>query len=82
VTRPHAHHYTILAVAAARTNGEVRLAATGAAPEGVRLRTVERSANPEDALTDADPRDDALASAWYRRRVLPVLVARALEEIA
>src|SRR5437588_11691633 len=35
--RPHTHHYTILAVAAARANGELRVAATGAGPTGVRL---------------------------------------------
>jgi CO/xanthine dehydrogenase FAD-binding subunit len=28
-----------------------------------------------------DPHDDALASAWYRREVLPVLVARAIEQL-
>jgi CO/xanthine dehydrogenase FAD-binding subunit len=81
VRRPHAHHYTILAVAAARAEGELRIAATGAGPRAVRLRSVEASGKPEDALEDADPRDDALASAWYRRRVLPVLVAKALKEI-
>ena len=30
------------------------------------------------AVQDADPFDDAYASAWYRRRVLPVHVRRAL----
>jgi CO/xanthine dehydrogenase FAD-binding subunit len=29
-------------------------------------------------LDDVDPPDDALASAWYRRRILPTLVQRAL----
>jgi CO/xanthine dehydrogenase FAD-binding subunit len=80
VGRTHAHHYTILAVAAARTNGELRLAVTGAGPQAVRLRAAEQSGNPKDALQEIDPRDDALASAWYRRRVLPGLVAKALEE--
>ena len=47
----------------------------------MRLRAAERSGKPEDALEDADPRDDALASAWYRRQVLPRLVAKALEEV-
>jgi carbon-monoxide dehydrogenase medium subunit len=81
VGRAHSHHYTILAVAAARANGELRLAATGAGPHAVRLRSVEQSGNPEDALKDADPQDDALASAWYRRKALPALVAKALEEV-
>ena len=81
VGRRHAHHYTILAVAAARTNGELRLAATGAAPQAVRLRAVEQSGDPADALKDADPQDDALASAWYREQALPVLVRRALAQL-
>ena len=81
VTRAHAHHYTILAVAAARADGELRLAATGAGLQAVRLRAAEQSGKPEDALVDADPQDDALASAWYRREVLPALVAKALEEV-
>src|SRR5438128_1633626 len=66
--RPHTHHYTILAVAAARANGELRVAATGAGPTGVRLTSVEQSGNPEDAVKDVDPKDDPLASAWYRKR--------------
>jgi CO/xanthine dehydrogenase FAD-binding subunit len=32
----------------------------------------------EAAVEAADPFDDAYASAWYRRRVLPVHVKRAL----
>jgi carbon-monoxide dehydrogenase medium subunit len=79
--RPHTHHYTILAVAAARTNGELRLAATGAGPNAVRLTSVEQSGNPEDAVKDVDPADDVLASAWYRKRILPRLVAQALEGV-
>lgn len=79
--RPHAHHYTILAVAAARRDGETRVAATGAAPTGVRLPSVESGGDPADVLNDIDPPDDALASAWYRRRVLPTLVERALSSL-
>jgi CO/xanthine dehydrogenase FAD-binding subunit len=37
---------------------------------------VEAAANA--ALDDANPFDDAYASAWYRRRVLPVHIRRAL----
>jgi len=81
VGRAHAHHYTILAVAAARANGELRLAATGAGPQAVRLRAAEQSGKPGDALADADPQDDAIASAWYRREVLPGLVAKALAQL-
>jgi CO/xanthine dehydrogenase FAD-binding subunit len=32
-------------------------------------------------IKDVRPEDDPLASAWYRGRVLPVLVARALEQL-
>jgi CO/xanthine dehydrogenase FAD-binding subunit len=69
-------------VAAARADGELRIAATGAAPHAVRLHSVEASGNPADALNDVGPQDDALASAWYRRKVLPGLVARALAELS
>jgi carbon-monoxide dehydrogenase medium subunit len=90
VWRPHAHHYTILAVAAVRSGEETRVAVTGAGAHGRRCPSVEQAlasgASLEDAaeavLGDVDPRDDALASAWYRRRVLPGLVARALNDLA
>jgi carbon-monoxide dehydrogenase medium subunit len=35
----------------------------------------------QKALDDAQPRDDALASAWYRQRLLPILVRRALDDL-
>lgn len=76
--RPHAHHYTILAVSAAETSAGLRIACTGAGGAGVRLRSAEASGNPADAVRDVEFADDALASAWYRRRMLPLLVARAL----
>jgi aerobic carbon-monoxide dehydrogenase medium subunit len=79
--RPHAHHYTILAVAAAKRDGQLRVAATGIAPYAIRLTAVEASGNADDALAGVDPGDDALASAWYRKTVLPKLVQRALEEV-
>lgn len=82
VWRPHTHHYSILAVAAARTGDELRIAATGAGPNAVRLTSVEQSGAAEDALKDADPQDDALASAWYRKTILPKLVTRALNDLA
>ena len=86
--RPHAHHYTILAAACARAGGQTRVAVTGAGPHGLRCQSVEQAlASGADAATasarvldDVDPPDDALASAWYRRRILPTLVQRALEE--
>lgn len=80
--RPHTHHYSILAVAGTKTGGELRLAATGAGPHGVRLTSVEESGVAGDALADAQLRDDALASAWYRTTVLPKLVQRVLDDLA
>jgi CO/xanthine dehydrogenase FAD-binding subunit len=90
VRRPHAHSYTILAVCVAETAGGVRVGITGGGPHGVRARGVEQAladgASPADAAaridSDVRPADDALASAWYRARMLPVLVTRALENMA
>ena len=72
--RPHTHHYTILAVAAASRDGETRIAATGVAPRAVLL-------DAGDPLAGLELRDDALASAWYRARLLPQLVERALANL-
>jgi carbon-monoxide dehydrogenase medium subunit len=74
-TRPHTHHYTILAVAAAERDGEVRLAATGLGPHAVTL-------DPDDPLAGIEPPDDAVASGWYRAQVLPKLVERALADLS
>jgi CO/xanthine dehydrogenase FAD-binding subunit len=74
VWRPHTHHYTILAVAAAKRDGELRLAATGVAPRAVLL-------DPDDPLEGLELRDDALASAWYRAHLIPRLVERALSDL-
>jgi carbon-monoxide dehydrogenase medium subunit len=85
--RPHTHDYTALAVSGARAaDGTLRLAATGAGSWGVRLRSAEGAAGDpaaagEAALQDVTPHDDALASAWYRAKVLPVLVRRVLTEL-
>jgi carbon-monoxide dehydrogenase medium subunit len=87
--RPHAHAYTILAVCAAETSDGVRVGVTGAGPHGLRARAVEQAlaggASAAEAaqkvLDDAQPHDDALASAWYRRRLLPVVVQRALDDL-
>jgi carbon-monoxide dehydrogenase medium subunit len=89
VRRPHAHAYSVLAVAAAETANGVRVAILGAGPRAVRATSVERAlaggASAADAaakvLDDVEPQDDALASAWYRRQVAPGLVERALEEL-
>lgn len=84
---PHTHVYTVLAVTGVRTaDGETRLAATGLAGYGSRLRSAEAAAADPDAagaaaVGDVRLRDDALASAWYRERALPVLVRRVLSEL-
>jgi carbon-monoxide dehydrogenase medium subunit len=82
VGRPHAHAYTVLAAAVARGDDGLRVAVGGAGPTALRCRSVERSGDPEDVLEDVTPQDDALASAWYRSKMLPVVVRRALEEAA
>jgi CO/xanthine dehydrogenase FAD-binding subunit len=85
--RPHTHDYTALAVSGARAaDGTLRLAATGAGSWGTRLPSAEAAAGDpaaagEAALQDVTPHDDALASAWYRTKVLPVLVRRVLDEL-
>ena len=84
---PHTHEYTVLAVSGVRTqSGEIRLAATGLAGHGRRLSSAEAAADvPESAgavaLADVSLADDALASAWYRSRALPVLVRRVLTQL-
>jgi CO/xanthine dehydrogenase FAD-binding subunit len=87
--RPHTHSYTILMACAAETSDGVRVGVVGAGPTGIRARAVEQAlaggASAEEAavkvLEDAQPQDDALASAWYRERMLPVLVRRALDDL-
>ncbi len=85
--RPHTHDYTALAVSGAKgADGTLRLAATGTGSWGVRLPSAEAAAGDpaaagEAALKDVTPHDDALASAWYRTKVLPVLVRRVLTDL-
>lgn len=85
--RTHAHDYTALAVAAARdADGNVRIAASGVAGPAARLTSAEAKADDPDAAAQAAAgdvtfADDALASAWYREKTLPVLVRRALSEL-
>jgi CO/xanthine dehydrogenase FAD-binding subunit len=79
--RPHTHDYTALSVSGARSaDGTVRLAATGAGSHGQRLPSAE-GGDAQAALNDVSPHDDALASAWYRTKVLPVLVRRVLDQL-
>ena len=89
VRRPHAHAYTILAVCAAETSAGLRVGLSGAGRNGLRARSVEDAlaggASAEEAsqkvLDDAQTSDDVLASAWYRQRLLPILVQRALDDL-
>jgi carbon-monoxide dehydrogenase medium subunit len=79
--RPHTHDYTALAVSGARApDGTIRLAVTGAGSHGQRLTSAE-GGDADAILEDVNPHDDALASAWYRRKVLPVLVRRVLTDL-
>jgi CO/xanthine dehydrogenase FAD-binding subunit len=87
--RPHAHSYAVMSVACAEADGSLRIAAGGVAPTAVRLTAVEgaladgaaRREAAASAIEGVDPPDDALASGWYRRQVLPTLVTRALEQL-
>lgn len=85
--RPHTLDYTALAVSAVRAkDGTIRLAATGAGWWGLRLPSAEAVAEDPGAaghaaLNDVQLHDDAVASAWYRERTLPVLVRRALTQL-
>ena len=84
---PHTHEYTVLAVSGARSaDGTIRLAATGVAGPGARLRSAEAVASDPTAagtaaVGDVSFADDALASAWYREQTLPVLVRRVLKQL-
>jgi CO/xanthine dehydrogenase FAD-binding subunit len=87
--RTHSHSYSVMSVAAVRRGQTVRLAAGGVARTAVRLRSVEAALadgqSPEQAAkraaADTDPLNDALASAWYRSEILPVLVSRVLQRV-
>jgi carbon-monoxide dehydrogenase medium subunit len=79
--RRHAHSYAIANVAVAEREGELRVGVAGATPVAVRARAVEASRDPADVLRDVEPVDDAVASAEYRRQILPVLVRQALDRL-
>jgi CO/xanthine dehydrogenase FAD-binding subunit len=86
-----------VAVALQRTtngvaNARIALGGAGASPSRAKraeaalngsaldAETIARSA--EAAVEDAQPIDDAVASAWYRRRMIGLLVRRGLEQIS
>jgi CO/xanthine dehydrogenase FAD-binding subunit len=58
-------------------SGRAEAVLTGSALD---LDVIVRAA--EIAADDARPTDDAIASAWYRRRMIGLLVRRALEKIS
>jgi carbon-monoxide dehydrogenase medium subunit len=79
--RRHAHSYAIANVAVCEANGGLRVGIAGVGPHAVRAPSVEQSRNADDVLKDVDPVSDALASAEYRRKMLPLLVRRALDQL-
>jgi carbon-monoxide dehydrogenase medium subunit len=81
--RRHAQSYSIAnVVACSRADGsELRIGVSGVGPTAIRCRSVEQSREPSDVLDDVDPVDDAVASAAYRRSVLPKLVRQALDQL-
>ena len=79
--RRHAHSYSVVNVAAAEAGGELRIGISGVGPVAVRSRAVEQSRNPDDVLKDVEPVSDAVASADYRRKMLTLLVRRALDQL-
>lgn len=79
--RRHAKSYAIANVAACASGDGIRVGVSGVGPTPVRCRAVEQSRNAEDVLKDVDPVDDAVASAAYRRKMLTLLVRRALDEV-
>ena len=79
--RRHAHSYAIANVAICASNGDLRIGLSGVGPLAVRARSVEQSRNADDVLKDVEPVADALASAEYRQKMLPLLVRRALDQL-
>jgi aerobic carbon-monoxide dehydrogenase medium subunit len=79
----------MLAVTAVRGGDGVRVAASGVGERSQRLKGVESAlaggASAADAAAHAaeglDLPTDALASAWYREQMLPLLVQRALGQL-
>lgn len=80
--RRHAHSYQVGSVAVcAGEDGSLRVGVAGIGPTAVRSRAVEASRDPADVLEDVEPVDDAVASADYRRKILPLLVRDALDHL-
>ena len=79
--RRHAQSYAIASVAVSERDGELRVGVAGVGPTAVRCRSVESSRDPGHVLDDVEPVDDAVASAAYRRQVLPLLLRQALDRL-
>ncbi len=79
--RRHAHSYAIANVAMAQRDGELRVGVAGVGGLAKRARSVEQSRSPDDVLKDVELVDDAVASAEYRRQILPLLVRDALGQL-
>lgn len=81
--RRHAHSYAVAGVVAcSRADGsDLRVGVSGVGPTAVRCRALEASRDAADVLTGLDPVDDAVASAAYRRTVLPKLAREALDQL-
>lgn len=81
--RRHAHSYSIAGVAVcSREDGsDLRVGISGVGPTAVRSRAVEASGDAASVLDDVTPVDDAVATARYRRTVLPILVREALDRL-
>lgn len=79
--RRHAHSYAIANVAVCASRDGIRVGVSGVGGPAVRCRAVEKSRAAEDVLEDVEPLADAVATADYRRRMLTLLVRRALDEL-
>ena len=60
--------------------GKTVLPLRRAGSHGQRLPSAE-GGDADAGLNDVSPHDDALASAWYRSKVLPMLARRVLAEL-
>jgi CO/xanthine dehydrogenase FAD-binding subunit len=79
--RRHAHSYAIANVAVCSNGDGLRIGISGIGGPAARARAAEQSRNADDIVKDVQPVDDAVASAEYRKQVLPILLRRALEKL-
>lgn len=90
VSRVKPKGISLLSIAVATGNRSIRVAYNGMAPTPMRAMAVERALEGKTldpngiasalsvAAEGTSPADDAIASAWYRREVLPVHLRRLL----